>query len=218
MSHFSTIVFHARGQDINDLLAPYDENLEVAPYVDTSLKNYLEKRKDKVKRFGIIEVTERYKRHYAHFDKDGNGLTTYNPNSRYDYYDVTGGSWKLHTRSGEYVSECKVSDLDWSEDSKRKEHAKRFWEVYVDGEELNANEDPDDFVSYFKPEYFRNMFQTKERYMSYDSIPQVYAAVLPDGRWFEDKTDSADWILNYKKDFLDKLPGDTIATLLDCHI
>ena len=48
MSHFSTIVFHARGQDINDLLAPYDENLEVAPYVDTSLKNYLEKRKDKV--------------------------------------------------------------------------------------------------------------------------------------------------------------------------
>ncbi len=220
MSHFSTIVFHTKDQDINDLLAPYDENLEVAPYVDTSLKDYLEKRKDKVKQFGVAKVTERYKGCYTNFDKNGNGLTTYNPNSKYDYYDVTGGGWKngLHTKSGKYVSECKISDLNWSEDLKKKEHAKRFWEVYVDGEELNANEDRDDFVSYLKPEYFRNMFQTKERYMSYDSIPQVYATVLPDGKWFEDENNSADWVLDYKKNFLDKLSEDTVATLIDCHI
>lgn len=33
MSHFAVLVLHEEDQSIEDLLAPYDENLEVKPYI-----------------------------------------------------------------------------------------------------------------------------------------------------------------------------------------
>lgn len=38
MSHFSVLVLHAKDDSFEDLLAPFDENLEVKPYLYISYK------------------------------------------------------------------------------------------------------------------------------------------------------------------------------------
>ena len=51
--------------------------------------------------------------------KNGNGVleewSTYNPNSVYDWY-TQGGRWSqsIKTKSGEYVDECFLGEIDWS--------------------------------------------------------------------------------------------------------
>ena len=50
-------------------------------------------------------------------DEQGNLYSTYNPNSKWDWYSV-GGRWSglLTTKSGEQTDEDYVSELDFSED------------------------------------------------------------------------------------------------------
>ena len=56
MSHYAVAVIHKDTQDIDELLAPYDENIQVAPYILYS---------------------------------------TYNPNSKWDWYEKGGRWWGL---------------------------------------------------------------------------------------------------------------------------
>lgn len=44
--------------------------------------------------------------------------TTYNPDSKYDYYSI-GGRWdgSLKTKNGEFVNECILDELDWHDDT-----------------------------------------------------------------------------------------------------
>ena len=34
MSHYAVLVIHDKGQDIEELLAPYSENIKVEPYLE----------------------------------------------------------------------------------------------------------------------------------------------------------------------------------------
>ena len=50
MSHFNCLVIHRGEQDIDELMAPYSEELEVKPYIeetkDECYKKYLQARRD----------------------------------------------------------------------------------------------------------------------------------------------------------------------------
>lgn len=43
MSHFSVLVLHAKDNSFEDLLAPFDENLEVKPYLYVPHEKLLQK-------------------------------------------------------------------------------------------------------------------------------------------------------------------------------
>ena len=45
MSHYSVLVLHKEDQDINTLLAPYDENLKVKPYLELTNDEAINARK-----------------------------------------------------------------------------------------------------------------------------------------------------------------------------
>lgn len=99
-------------------MEPFDENTEVDPYVSYSLEEAqadlardiarferiiqrqdptydLEKCREHLARLRITTPDEKYREYieyHKHFDEDGEPLSTYNPDSKWDWY-VIGGRW-----------------------------------------------------------------------------------------------------------------------------
>lgn len=173
-----------------------------------------------------------------------------NPNKKWDYWRI-GGRWrgKLKARSGvlgdltwehtidgqqhhdtEGHFDCvQIKDLDLSIDTSRYQRAIRFWEVNVEGQELTPEENPDDFRSFWKPQYYTDKFGEKETYAKSESLHCIWALVTPDGKWYEqgdmgwfgtsDATESTTkaYIEFFEKSLNEANPEHFI-TVLDCHI
>lgn len=82
MSHFSVAVFSRPEQDVDEMLAPFDENLGMPLKYNEDV------------------------------DEDGNEWSTYNPKSKWDWYEV-GGRWGglLENKSGNRINHSVVSDI-----------------------------------------------------------------------------------------------------------
>lgn len=116
MSHFTVAVVTKDKNRIKEILKPYWEELEVEPYIDETKEQIIENAKKKKERYSnevLNGVTDKYKERYIDattdeelykieveefyevdcFDKNGNHLSTYNPNSKWDWYDI-GGRWR----------------------------------------------------------------------------------------------------------------------------
>jgi len=135
MSHFNCLVIHKEEQNIDELMAPYSEELMVKPYIRESkekcYKKYLQARSDARNKpdsfFGkkqneeanVIGMSfERFKKWYwgedRIWDKEGNLLSTSNPNGRWDYYNV-GRIWEdfLLRKDGTGCDSCLITEVDW---------------------------------------------------------------------------------------------------------
>lgn len=114
MSHFTVAVITVDKNKIEEMLAPYSENLEVEPYIERTKKEIIEKAKKRkedffkeqkegkklsdwqLKYINAETDEELYQAEideYEQYDEDGNELSTYNPNSKWDWYSV-GGRWR----------------------------------------------------------------------------------------------------------------------------
>ena len=199
MSHFNCLVIHKEGQNIDELMAPYSEELEVKPYIeetkDECYKKYLQARRDirnKPDSFfakkheeetDIIGMSfEKFKKWYwgkdRMWDKEGNLLTTYNPNSRWNYYTI-GGSWEnlLPRKRGTKCNSCLITEVDW------KKPIKIYAIVTSDGK----------WHSRGKMLYFGISDETEE--------------------------EAKDWDLNFYDHFIKTHLNDKFfVTILDCHI
>ncbi len=199
MSHFNCLVIHRGEQDIDELMAPYSEELEVKPYIeetkDECYKKYLQARRDvrnksdsffakkQEKETDIIGMSfERFKKWYwgegRIWDKEGNLLTTYNPNSRWNYY-IIGGSWEnlLPRKRGTRCNSCLITEVNW------KKPIKIFAVVTPDGK-----------------------WHSKGRML-----------------WFgisdETEEEARNWYLNFCDHFIKThLSSEFFVTILDCHI
>ncbi len=119
---------------ISDQMAPYDENEEVEPYVSYSIEEAqadltrdiarferiiqrqdadynLEKCREHLDKLRVTTPEEKYRdyiEYHKHFDEDGDPISTYNPDSKWDWY-VIGGRWdgwiNGHETSREAVSD-----------------------------------------------------------------------------------------------------------------
>lgn len=219
MSHFVMYVFHndEYENELERLLAPYDENLPCAPYIkytreqaieevrkeiedykNTTYAKYLndpmaykERCKDNQNHIDYLEKEfpkrlqwtdeECYEEKKSWFednmiDEEGNLLSTYNPNSKWDWYDEEGGRWKdyLVNKEGVNVNEGKVSNID------------------------------------------------------FDKTPVPFGYIDTIGRWFEkgdmgwwgivtNEKDKDEWEEKYRN-YISTLNPETIVTVVDCHI
>lgn len=128
MSHFIGLVF---GGDVHSLLEPYDEGLRVEPYIELTKEQAIQKAKEDVEWIlehpnnpsidvaRSIKTDEQFYKFAQRFgvekiDEDGNFLTTYNPNSKWDWW-VVGGRWSgyLPTTRGQESDNCAVGEVDW---------------------------------------------------------------------------------------------------------
>lgn len=228
MSHFAVAVFHKNEEDIYDLLAPYDENTKVDPYIDFTKDQAIEYAKKHVKNADQKteqELFDHVAQDYKDIDENGNIWTTYNPKSKWDWW-VPGGRFCnfldgrcVDEKWIEYGYSARVKDIDFSQDEETYEQCLESWDTIIRGNE-----------SFYNPEYFKEYYDGREDYARRNSNFTTMAVVTPDGEWHEvgqigwfgtssdTPEERKDWDCNYKARFIDTADPDWILTIVDCHI
>lgn len=224
MSHYTVAVFCKPDQNVADLLALYNENLEVDPYLWLDKQSAIEyaRKHYRTENKTNDECWEMMARGHE-TDEKGNIYSTYNPNSKWDWW-TEGGRWSGSMKIGGYeVDSGRVGDIDFSSDEDEYQEALEFWDGYVEGKDEEHN-------SFFTPEYYKNRYRDRETYARTVAQFMTYAVVTPDGKWhapgeigwFACSTESdeewADWSNHYKERFIDAADPDWILTMVDCHI
>ena len=261
-------------EEVENLLAPFDENIKVKPYIYQAkqeiidnekrsaeglrkdIKDYSEDNYDsngaipywfdtneryvnppKMKEFyqkllscNTDEDYYRFYRRYnedCNFDENGNELTTYNPDSKWDWYSI-GGRWDgmFDKENGENT--LLIKDIKWDNSTEEeKEYYKRYWEVVVEGQPLKEDEDKMKFFSLYKKEYYIDFYHTKEEYVERATKNHTYAVITPEGEWIapgemgwfsssespDDQNKYEEWFYKYMEEH-----PDYYLTLVDCHI
>ena len=215
MSHFLVYVF---GDNVEELLAPYDENIECEPYIKytkaeaiAETRKYIERYKNgtyaeyladpeaykaKCQRFDnehhfhyleyefpkklkqtdeecYQDVAQFYDEEYI--DEEGNLYSTYNPKSKWDWWEV-GGRWDkvLKTKENDKTNSDRVGNINWKKSG------------------------------------------------------TPFALVLPNGEWYE-KGEMGWWVIvtnekdadEWNKEFfklVETLDDNLLVTVVDCHI
>jgi len=144
---------------------------------------------------------------------DGEVYSTYNPDSKWDWYEVGGRyagriavkdgveievpnfSWGWDDDSKEKViamgnktDSAYKRDIDFSKMHRTEEDYKdalRYWELIVEGDKPKNKEEEETVKwSFYKPEYYVNRYKTKEKYAECHSSFAMWA-VVKDGVWYE---------------------------------
>ena len=227
MSHYAVLVLHKSNNEedyeniIANMLALFDENLKVKPYkYQTKEKaiNYMKEHvvpfNDFMKDYSDEELLNWYLDEYSSYSlgEDGYIYTTYNPNSKWDWWCI-GGRFseylsltdKAFNRSlkeykeqwGEevledyreeyrYVSSAPVKDIQWITllSPEKKEQLKRWWEINIEGDEPKEGEEKDKWFIW-KPEYYKQRYKDADTYIKLQEQACFHAVVTPDGIWHE---------------------------------
>lgn len=259
MSHYTVAVITKDG-DYEKALAPYDENTRVEPYIEKTKEEIvldirkmvenndiddcygygkLFKDKQFLKVFGNLDNEAIYqyyrKNEYddIEFDEAGNQLSTYNPKSRWDWYQV-GGRWDcqiMRLKNGTYTNHAQVKDIDFSTeplDDETLAWCKRFWEINVEGAEPKDDDERGEFADLWTKEYYLERYGTFEKYIEFRQGFYTHAFIL-DGEWYESgkmgwwaiDDSTKDSFHEYHKKLLEVIsnldPNDWV-TIVDCHI
>jgi hypothetical protein len=278
MSHYSVGVMLPNVKSLKDsdliekyvdlALAPFNENLEVLPYVSFTKEELLKYAKNNIQKYKemyydkFLEDPERYKEkcinpeHIEYLEKefpkrlvwtdeqileyeyskyneeeigfDGEIYSTYNPNSKWDWYTI-GGRWSGHitTKQGKQVDYCYVKDIDLTPNKEIYQTAKRYWELIVEGQPLKENEIKP--FSFYSKEYYLDLYETKENYATLQSCFSTYA-LLVDGEWIEPgkmgwfamSSETAESKKEYTNRFNEILNDpkyqNYVFVVVDCHI
>lgn len=256
MSHFVLGVFLEDCEDfelkvdsvgglLDEVLAPYSEHLEVEPYPYKTREEVLEEFTNAIKEIEEGDESnffvERNKEHNIlgmnveefgkwYYGEDlvgGCAMTTYNPESKWDWW-VIGGRWDglLKLKDGTRVNYAKVKDLDLSIDKEIYEDSIRFWELVVEEQPLREGEGQP--FNFYKPEYYTDQYGTKEQYATEQAKLNVFAFIHED-EWFEkgnmgwfgvsDATkDSTEEFRNKFWDVLENIDPESYLVVVDCHI
>lgn len=302
MSHYMVMAIVKAGSKdtVADLLAPYDENMEVPQYVAESKEHLLvvmerrcrqaaecAKAAESVAHLpeGEREAaynglfpdgrpwyrypfasTERCKALAAAvgdrneiwklvmeenegcLDAEGNRLSTYNPDSKWDWYEIGGRfAGQLKIKGKGRHADCdaaRAKDIDWdsmmSLSAAREKKARHFWRCYVEGrlpkavreagEEAAANYLMEEFgFVLYRPEWYKERYGNADGYARHLSLWAPYAVVDADGwhsvgemGWFgvsnEEEGAQKAWEEGFRSRFVDALGPDDYVAIVDCHI
>lgn len=234
MSHYAVAVIHSADQSVCDLLAPYNEAEEVETcllYTREGAIEYARRRFTGMESRTDEECWSKVAHGY-HTDDDGNIYATYNPQSKWDWWD-TGGQYCGMLRVGDRrVDEARIGDVDFSPDMEKYEGALKWWDTNVDVKP-DPDGDPIELLSNkseCNQKRFMRMYGDRESYALHAAAFSTYAVVTPDGEWhapgevdgfgLSSETDEEwiDWCKNYVRNFIEPADPDLIITIVDCNI
>lgn len=228
---------------LNTVLEPFDENKEVEPYLSTSMEN-IEQEFEEIKSYKgddnfYIDLREKYKnatlddfiKGFYQQDYNEEGLlSTYNPNSKWDWY-VIGGRWNgclpIKNKEVEQTDDSYNDSNDFAQikdiaftieltETQIKEYTEKYNTLITEG-------------TYLKPEYYQEKYPTLDAYLNEQKSFSTYALLTPDGEWHEPgemgwfgvssatPKDQASFKNTYKELIENQDPEDYFV-LVDCHI
>lgn len=224
MSHFTVGVVIDDLSKLDECMAPYDEHLKVKKYISRTRSQLIEEAKEIKERIMSPDyrssASQEWRDKYLNastdeefynaiidddteYDDNGNELSTYNPNSKYDYYS-------------EYERYL-VRHYDRTLDPKAYNDALKEWDSIIDG------------TSIYNPEYYINRFKDRETYATICATPHTYA-LLVDGEWYEkgkcgwfgstDATYESEmaYLNKFNEVMSDPKYSNYFFVLVDCHI
>ena len=230
---------------VEGALSPFYEELDVEPYLDTTRQEVEDKFNQVVNYDGEDEWYLKLKEKYKDFSLEdfatefyGAGLTeegimsTYNPNSKWDWY-VIGGRWAgCLKKKGEKASKESVSNYDDDKNSYTKIKDIEFVEEISEEKRKALKEKYAELIekgSFYTAEYYKEKYPTYEDYEK-DSITfTTYALLTSDGKWHEPgkmgwfgcnsakPEDEARFKTNYNE-LIAKENPENYFVLVDCHI
>ncbi|MDE6397885.1 MAG: hypothetical protein K2L51_01035 [Clostridiales bacterium] len=186
---------------------------------------------------------------------DGSLCSTYNPNSKWDWYSIGGryvgmlsvklgadyalgqksllyGPENPYKSDDENIVKCdcaRIKDLVFPEKEVDAQKARRFWEIYIEGDEPR-DEKERELVKYVfcTKKYYISTYKDKETFVRCRSNFYTYAVITKDGEWhavgkmgwfgISHEDDTVAWIDGYQKLVLDCAEDDDYITIIDCHI
>lgn len=219
MSHFCVYVFHDKNTSINTLLAPYDENLVVEPYVEYTKEEAIAKVREEIEEFKNGDYAEYLK----------------NP----EEYE------KKYNRSRiEYMKNEFPKKINWTDDQCYDDIKKDYYSDMIDkdGNLLSVYNPKSKWDWYevggrwdggipmktnIKLE-IKSCNECKVSQIDMDKISPPYAYIDTNGNWYErgkmgwfgistNDKDEKSWDDEFKK-FIKNQKKSTILTLVDCHI
>lgn len=210
---------------VEKALEPFDENLEVEEYVaytkeqlEDIYRDYLKRMEENEKEpMSHREYTENYTS--AGLDSEGNALSVYNPDSKWDWY-VIGGRWDecMETKSGKKVNYARIKDIAFKKEFTDRE----LVEAEVKYSQLITKGD------FYTPEYFQRKYPTLEAYLDSYNF-STYALLTSNGEWHEPGTmgwfgmssakpeDESKFQSEYMQLINECDPEDWLV-VVDCHI
>lgn len=276
MSHYSVLVLTDEYTDVDELLAPFNENISVEPYVLYTKEQLIEKEKKEIKDYKngryaeFLKDPEGYKEKHSHnpghlhyiehefrkklywtnariykeairfyepenITEDGSVMSTYNPQSKWDWYSEGGrfsGLLKLKEENdyGEVRTDSAYAqEVDFIIDKEDYDSAIRFWELVVEGAEPK-NEDEKNIFTLYRKEYYQERYGTKEKYAERVAGFSTWAVLTPDGEWHEpgqmgwfgchdaSVEEEIAFYNEYQKFIDEAIENNWKMTIIDCHI
>lgn len=164
---------------------------------------------------------------------DGSIYDTYNPNSKWDWYTI-GGRFSdiVPLKDGGFTNEASMSEVNidyFDQDVYTK--SIRFWQLFID-EQTPETESEKEIVEnvFYKKEYYTSRYDSAEDYASHCAGFTFYAALLPDGDWYEpgqmgwfgmssaNEDDDKAWRKTSKNILKKASESNWNVTVVDCHI
>lgn len=247
MSHFTVAVIHREEQNIEELLAPYQENNmgdcpeEYLTFNDCT-KECEERWKEKKEEGDYKNNSfEFFVEDWFGYEKnEATGKYGYweNPNAKWDWYEV-GGRWekllKLKVRNKVWEQEtantAKLKDIDFNPTEEEIKEAERFWDLKINKVKPESTTDEEMLKwDYHNDEYYLEKYKTKENYVKYQTSFSTYAVITHDGQWHskgkmgwfgfssEHPKESYDFGITFKEKFIDNSDQNLYMTIVDCHI
>lgn len=198
---------------LEDILEPYNENRVVEHTI--SKQELIDRERESIRSF-----------------ENGDVVSRYNPNSKWDWWTI-GGRWGglITNKDGEQVDDCLISDMRNLYDEDVAKKSRRFWELYVEGQEPQNSDEEDELKhAFYKKEYYTGYYQTKENYAQCQATFSLYAYIDVDGEWhakgemgwfgFSDQAKNAEmlWVNEFSKMLKEAGEKGYWLTIIDCHI
>lgn len=232
--------------EVTKLLSPYDENLQVTPYIEMTVSEII----SHAKRLKETAIKEKYdskfltcetdNEFYQKFiedyedkfiDESGNLLTTYNPNSKWDWWSFGGrfvNDNYIALKDGSYTNVARLGDIDWDNMLDDDTDWSRNWDLYMGAEPVTEEEQQFIKLNIYSKEYYLNKYGDKQNYINTHNKWCTYAMCNLDG-WFEQgkmgwfiddsNVEGLNNYMNYFYNYLiDPKNQDKYITVVDCHI
>lgn len=237
MSHFSVLVASRSENEVESLLAPYQENnMDTCPLEFLEFEDHTEEIEKEYEDYEFTndfdDISQMALELYGYERVSGGRYGCwYNPDAKWDWYQL-GGRWGgLPLKSGGETVSARKSEIDFSMNEEVYTESKRFWELYVEEDEPKTEAEFDIVDSgFYKKEYYTETFRDKETYAKAMASFNAYAFVSPDGEWFaqgemgwfgssrESVDEALAHQLSFYEKFIEDLDDDIVLTLVDCHI
>lgn len=215
MSHFLTLVFHEENQSIEDMLAPYDEQLPCAPFIKYTRKQAIE-----YQRQNFLDYKNGL---YAQYIADPEGYAKKCSNEGHLHY------LKTFPEKLRYTDEQLLKEFakHWDEDMIDENY--NFWSTYSPNAKWDWYEEGGRWNHFLESKSNSkdiNTLRISDVIWDFNNPPFAY--LQPNDIWREHgemfyfgiskpKISDEDWKKQFKK-YVESLNDDIYVTVVDCHI